>query len=37
LAASLVHCGPDGGWLVLDTRQPLPISLGIVLEYLAAG
>jgi predicted kinase len=29
--------GPDGGWLVLDTRQSLPISLAAALKYLAAG
>jgi predicted kinase len=29
--------GPDGGWPVLDTRQPLPVSLATAMEYLAAG
>jgi predicted kinase len=27
--------GPDGGWLILDTRQSLPVSLAAAVEYLA--
>jgi predicted kinase len=29
--------GPDGGWLVVDTSRPLPVSVAASLNYLATG